>query len=235
MKRTHLLTGIAAALFAAFVARGVWRVADVFHPALPRLVPGRIVVAAVGDSNTYGAGVLLHGLRRNSYPARLAAMLGPRYQVLNYGASGRTLLDSGDRPYRENRFFAHSHQVQPAVVLIMLGSNDAKPFNWDAERFEIELREFVASYQALSPEPEVYLLTPPAAWPNRARIDPSVVRDEVVPIVRRVGQATDVEVIDIHHATVDSADLFPDGVHPDARGYDIISRTVYAAAFGDDR
>jgi acyl-CoA thioesterase I len=230
MKRKTLLVGATAAFFVAFVARGAFRVRDVFEPAVPKPRSARVRVAAIGDSNTYGAGVLLNNLRRNSYPARLEAMLGRDHQVLNYGASGRTLLDSGDRPYRSNRFYGISHVVRPDVVLIMLGTNDAKPHNWDALRYEEELRAFVRSYGSPAEGgPTVYLLTPPAAWPNRVAIDPVVVRDEVVPIVKRVGVDVGVEVIDIHAATAESAALFPDGVHPNARGYEIIARTVYAA------
>jgi lysophospholipase L1-like esterase len=230
MTRKSLISAAAAVFVVAFVARGVWRVRDVFVPAVPRPRATRVRVAAVGDSNTYGAGVLMNRMHRNAYPARLEALLGRDHQVLNYGASGRTLLDSGDRPYRAYRFFDISHEVRPDVVLIMLGTNDAKPFNWDAARYQAELRAFVDSYTSSAEgASEVYLLTPPAAWPNKVAIDPAVVRDEVVPIVKRVGAEAGVRVVDVYEATRDARALFPDGVHPNARGYEIIARTVYAA------
>lgn len=225
--RRSALIGIGALL--AIAAAVAWRIYASFHPSSPRVIPGRTLVAAIGDSNTYGAGVLFRNVRRNSYPAQLERLLGPGHQVLNYGLSGRTLLDSGDSPYRAEPFFALSQEVRPSIVLIMLGTNDAKPHNWHAARYEAELRELVASYQSLENEPAVYLLTPPTAWPNRMAIDPDVVRDEVAPIVRRVATEAGVEVIDITAATAQSERLLPDGVHPNAAGYAIIAKTVHDA------
>ena len=193
-----------------------------------------MLVAAVGDSNTYGAGAFFDDLAHNSYPAQLEALLGASSfagtaQVLNYGLSGRTLLDTGDFPYTDSRFFALSHEVGPQVVLIMLGSNDAKPQNWNAERYEAQLRDVVDSYTGLPGHPEVYLLTPPAAFANTGGIDPVVVADEVVPIVTRVGEEVGVPVIDVYAATANRPELFSDGIHPDATGLGIIAAAVYEA------
>jgi acyl-CoA thioesterase I len=227
-RRTKILVAIAATLSAVVAAGGIWYY-FVFEPPAPPVADGKRHVAAVGDSNTYGAGVLFGHRTENSYPDQLQKLLGEDYQVLNYGLSGRTLLSTGDSPYNDNKFWSISHDVEPDVVLIMLGTNDTKPQNWDAQAYEQQLAEVVTSYTDLLNKPDVYLLTPPAAYENTFGIDPGIVRDEVVPIVNRVAAELQVPVIDVFTATRGEQQLFSDGVHPDAAGYGIIARTVAGA------
>lgn len=54
-----------------------------------------VVVACVGDSITQGAGAA----KGKSYPSQLQEMLGDKWEVKNFGLSGRTLMDSGNMPY----------------------------------------------------------------------------------------------------------------------------------------
>jgi len=227
-RRSTVALVLGGVLLAGGVAAAAW-VYSALNPPLPKVARGRTIIAAIGDSNTFGAGVFFDDMRNNAYPARLEALLGRDHQVLNYGLSGRTLLDSGDMPFTDNAFFAHSHEVAPDTVLIMLGTNDSKPKNWNAARYEQDLTDFVDSYSALRNSPTIYLLTPPAAYENGAGIDPGVISDQIVPIIRRVARAHDAEVIDVHAATEGQPELFPDGVHPNAAGYAIIAETVFAA------
>lgn len=223
--RTKILIAIGATLVAVVAAGGIWYY-FVFEPPAPTVASGKKHIAAVGDSNTYGAGVLFASRTQNSYPDQLQKLLGQDYQVLNYGLNGRTLLSSGDTPYDKNKFWSLSHDVKPDVVLIMLGTNDTKPQNWNAEAYEQQLADMVASYTGLPNHPDVYLLTPPAAWANTFGIDPDIVQNGVVPIVERVAAQQNLPVIDIFAATQGKQQLFKDGVHPDAAGYGIIARTV---------
>ena len=55
---------------------------------------GKIVVACVGDSITFGAGTKKPAT--DSYPAQLAGLLGEKFDVKNFGVSGSTLLKNGD-------------------------------------------------------------------------------------------------------------------------------------------
>jgi lysophospholipase L1-like esterase len=55
----------------------------------------RIKVACIGDSITAGSGVVDRA--NDSYPAQLGKILGPNWEVRNYGGSGSTLLNSGDK------------------------------------------------------------------------------------------------------------------------------------------
>lgn len=228
-RRPAVALGAAVALAAAS-AGALWY--RVVNPKPTKPDHSRIVVAAVGDSNTFGAGALAAHATK-SYPAQLQRLLGDEYQVLNFGFSGRTLLASGDLPYTAEDMFVQSRRARPDIVLIMLGTNDTKPVNWNAEAFEPELAAFVRGYQELPNAPRVYLLTPPGAFRNPYTIDPRLVAGEVVPTVVRVAEETGAGLIDIHVVTADRRDVTPDGVHPNGRGYGLIARAVYDAIVAD--
>ena len=187
--------------------------------------PMVIRVACIGDSITEGYGIG----RPKSYPAQLQMLLGDEYQVLNYGLSGRTLQRSGDLPYTEERLYTISMGAQPDIVLIMLGTNDTHPDNWNASRYEEELEEFVRGYQELGSTPTVYLMTPPPIYRMDLSQSHEILVAEVIPIIERVAEKTGVQTIDVFSALTNHGEFFPDGVHPNANGSKIIAETVYSA------
>ena len=105
-------------------------------------------VICVGDSITYGAGVS-ETLDTETWPIQLQNLLGNEYNVINLGINGRTLLKEGDYPYTENQAYQTSLNSNADIVLIMLGTNDSKPQNWNAELYKTELIELIQTYQAL--------------------------------------------------------------------------------------
>jgi acyl-CoA thioesterase-1 len=189
-----------------------------------RVTGGR--VAAVGDSITFGEGVDPDRREEESYPGQLQGLLGSDYQVLNFGYIGATVQDGGDTPYKETDAYAASLRSDPAVVIVMLGANDSKPQNWNAGTYESQLKELIALYRLLPTQPAVYVATPPVAFENAAKIQPKVIAEEIVPIVREVGERTGTPVINVYSATRDHREYFPDGVHPNREGASIIAATV---------
>lgn len=202
------------------------------NPSVPATEPGKMKVACIGDSITYGAGVQKNR-DSDSYPVLLEKLLGDGCQVLNYGLSGRTLLNEGNQPYRKEILFEESLAAKPDVVLIMLGTNDSKPYNWNAEAYRRELRDFVDVYQELPGDPKVYLMTCCAAFAIEGMdevsfsIDASVIKNELNGIIKQVGEECGVPVIDIYQVTEGHPEYFADGVHPNAKGNQVIAQTVY--------
>ena len=87
-----------------------------------------IRVACVGNSITFGAGIANRD--RDSYPSVLGQMLGRGYEVRNFGFSARTMLMKGDHPYMKEQMFQDALKYNPDIVVIKLGTNDSKSFNW---------------------------------------------------------------------------------------------------------
>ena len=183
-------------------------------------------VACVGDSITFGSGISDPAQR---YPAVLQTLLGSAYEVRNFGVSGRTLMRAGDRPYWDTTQFTDSTNYQPAVVVIMLGTNDAKDINWGFKStFEGDYRDLVAHYRGLASHPKVFVARPcPMFSPASATWRANVV--EMVSYVDRVITSNAAEWIDVNFA-LGAVSLFQaDGVHPNAAGANVVAQTVRTA------
>jgi len=93
-----------------------------------------IKIGCIGDSITAGA----HSSGpTKTYPAQLQAMLDPtQYAVTNLGACGSTMQKGADSPYWQRPQFQTLIGNKWDIIVIMLGTNDAKdpgdggPNNW---------------------------------------------------------------------------------------------------------
>ena len=212
---------------------------EIYLPTIPEPVPGKRHVACIGDSITFGAGVILpEELFDATYPAFLQKELGEGVQVLNYGFGGRTLLKEGDWPYTREEIYEASLKAQAEVYVIMLGTNDSKPQNWDAGKFREELEALVRVYQALPSHPTVYLMTPPKAFVvEGAREVAYDIREEVIeeeiPLVYETAKATGATLIDLFAHSKDHPEWFPDGVHPGVEGNLAFARIIGACLKGE--
>lgn len=184
-------------------------------------------IACVGDSITYGYN--LSDPSTQSYPAVLAMRLGASDTVQNFGVSGTTLLKSGDKPYWNETNFTASTSFEPDVVIIMLGTNDAKPQNWSNKaEFTPDYLDLIAHYRSLGAL--VYVATPPPVYPPGAYdIPPDVVANEVVPLVETIAGQANAPLVDVFTALSGKSDDFPDTVHPNAAGAALIAGTVQAS------
>ena len=56
--------------------------------------------------------------------------------------------------------------------------------------------------------------------------DPGSFRDEILPLIEEIGRQKNVLVIDLFTPLLDHLNLFPDGIHPNAQGAQIIAQTL---------
>jgi acyl-CoA thioesterase I len=73
----------------------------------------------------------------------IQTLLGSKHTVKNFGTSGCTLLKKGDKPYWNDANLGASDAFKPDVVVVMLGTNDAKPQNWSRKA------DFASDYASL--------------------------------------------------------------------------------------
>lgn len=199
-----------------------------FKPAHGYAEPkdNQIRVACVGDSVTYG--MTMKHWRKNAYPFVLREMLGEDYCVENFGFSGRTVMTSGDRPFVKEKLYTQSLDFQPDIVILQIGSNDSKSYNWNTgEEFTAEYEKLLLSYINLESKPEVIIMTPPPAYSSKYGIDGEIIQYEIYPCVLDVAEKYDLEVIDLHAAFAAKPELFNDGLHPNENGAQIIAREVF--------
>ena len=188
-----------------------------------------IKVACVGDSITQGAGAQ----KGKSYPAQLQGLLGDGYQVGNFGVSGRTLLKKGDFPYWKEKKYQDALAMEPAIVVIMLGTNDTKPQNWKFEsEFDADYRELVKSFQSLKSKPKVFVCRPvPVPGIGNYGINEENIQKEI-PRVDALAKELGCGVIDMHAALEKSPELLTDRVHPNTAGAGEMAKAAAKAIAG---
>lgn|GEM_PF-3269480 len=190
-------------------------------------------VACVGNSLTDGTG--LAGRDTACYPARLQQLLGPTYQVLNFGVAGATMLKNGNEPYWTFGIAAFNSAMTflPNSVVIELGTNDSKSTaandNWppNKDEFAGDYEAMVDTFANLSSHPEVWACYPPPAYSTASDIDSTVIHYEILPRIKTVVLAKGISLIDLFATMSGKSNLFPDGIHPNAEGYLLIAQKVY--------
>ena len=190
----------------------------------------KVRVACVGDSITFGAGV--EERDSNHYPAVLGKLLGPSFDVRNFGRSGATLSRSGDLPYWTTDEFKAATEFLPDVVVVKLGTNDTKPRNWKGkEAFAKDLEALLDHFQRLptKPRPKVWVCTPVPVFATQWGINSRTLDEGVIPVIMDACQRRKVPVIDLNDALTGRPEVFPDKIHPNAAGARIMAQTVFQA------
>ena len=98
-----------------------------------------IVVACLGDSIT--AGFWQHP--EDLWPAQVQASLGSAWQIINLAQAGKTAQRAGDQPYWDTQEWVRAQALQAEIVVLMLGTNDAKTHNWDEDRYVRDLHDLI--------------------------------------------------------------------------------------------
>lgn len=182
-------------------------------------------VACVGDSITYGAAI--EDREKYCYPVVLQGLLGEAYEVENFGFSARTMSSCGDYPYMNEQMYADAKAWLPDIVVIMLGTNDTKPQNWNPQVFRKDYDSMIREWKRVPSCPDIYVCLPPPVVKGSWGINDSLVVSGVIPAIRRLADNHWLEIIDNYSVLEGRADCFcPDGVHPNAAGAEVLASNV---------
>lgn len=207
------------------------------EPAKPVRVDGDprpMRLACLGDSITYGTG--LGNAKDQSYPAQLAAMLGPRWDVQNFGVPGVTCLAKSDSPLWRSSALPSAMAFDADVVIIMLGTNDSKTNNWvHADRFVQDYVDLIGNFTQREVPAQVWICLPPPLYGNAWGLSNQTLEQEVIPKIRDAASKAGVSVIDLNAPLKNQPAHFPDNVHPDSGGASIMAAAVYQAVAGQAR
>lgn len=183
-------------------------------------------VACIGNSITFGAGI--KNRSRDSYPSVLARMLGDSYWVKNFGVSARTMLNKGDHPYMNEPAYKNALAFNPNIVVIKLGTNDSKSFNWKYKAdFMKDAQNMINAFKGLPSQPKIYLCYPSKAYLTGDGINDDIISKEIIPMINKLAKKNDLSVIDLHTAMDGMPELFPDRIHPNEKGAQVMAKAVY--------
>lgn len=184
-------------------------------------------VACIGNSITDGMGIDMSEVY--GYPAVLQRLLGKNYNVKNFGVSARTLMNKGDLPYMKEQAWADVQAFLPNIVVIKLGTNDSKDYNWiHGADYGADLQKMVDTLRALPSKPQIYVCSPiPAAriW----GISDSVIVNGEIPAIKRVVKKNKLAYIDLHTEFKPTEGLMQrDGIHPTDKGAAQLAKIIAA-------
>ena len=201
-----------------------------------------IRVACVGDSITFGS--QLTNREADSYPVRLGQLLGPLYDVRNFGVSGATLLSKGNKPYIKQPAHKDALAFKPDILIILLGTNDSKhpmdgetnkvPNNWQYKAdYRADYAGLIGEFRQVNPSVKVYLCYPPPAFSHRYGINNQTIHEEIIPLITKVAGEQRANIIDLNTTFGTRKDLFfADGIHPNATGDRVMATAIYIALTG---
>ena len=183
-------------------------------------------VACIGNSITFGAGI--KNRSRDSYPSVLARMLDDNYWVKNFGVSARTMLNKGDHPYMNEPAYKNALAFNPNIVVIKLGTNDSKSFNWKYKAdFMKDAQTMIDAFKGLPSQPKIYLCYPSKAYLTGDGINDDIISKEIIPMIKKLAKKNNLSVIDLHTAMDGMPELFPDRIHPNEKGAQVMAKAVY--------
>lgn len=70
----------------------------------------------------------------------------------------------GREPYWHESVYDYTLKLHPDIIVMMLGTNDARPPTWDREDYITDLIDMVESFQKIESKPKVYVMIPPAMY-----------------------------------------------------------------------
>jgi lysophospholipase L1-like esterase len=175
------------------------------------------------------------------------------FEVLNYGVSGRTAMRTGDLPYINELEMEWALHSDADVVVLMLGTNDAKSYQWNEDRYVHDLTALAKTFLAMKSKPALYVLIPPPLYAdnfiymNQTVINgmlPKMIPHLIVnPLLEKYGPGR-VTVVSIFEAMggtkLSSWEAFCnlqscDHCHPNDSGYTLIAMAVFKALAAGQR
>jgi alpha-L-fucosidase 2 len=146
--------------------------------------------------------------------------------VINCGRSGATLLKDGDLPFWSCKEFYDVFAFNPEIIVIMLGTNDTKPQNWDHGSFVRDYQALIDTFSVNLRKPDIYLCLPVPVFETTWGINDSVLTRGIFPVIQQLVLENKLKIIDLYHPLLDQRRNFPDNVHPNEKAAEKMAEIV---------
>lgn len=181
---------------------------------------GKIRIGTLGDSIT-------RGVANANYPGALDSLIPDNYIISNYAVAATCLVKDCFNPIWETGEFSNLVEDEPDIITIMLGTNDCNPTNSDAVRanYDRDCREMIDLFKGFSSNPRILICYPPPIHAHSMLID-SLIRTEIIPIIDKIAEDYQLEVVDTYYKVDDYPANYPDGLHPGKGGAETLAAIV---------
>ena len=187
------------------------------------------IIACIGASITEGAGA--GNFYTESYPAQLQNALAGQYNVVNFGNSGKTVNPNlGEESWMNQYQWVGVQAIVPDIAILNIGTNDSKTHNnptYDA--FYANFKHLVDSLLEVNPEMRIMVCTVPYAYSDIWGINNNNIANIIAPVQRDIAEEYGFTLIDLYEYSQNKSYLFPDGVHPNTKGYEMFVEIISKA------
>ena len=131
------------------------------------------------------------------------------------------------KTYVNTNQFQGSLNVKPDIYLLMLGTNDAREWDSEGQKYRQRMEWIVDRVRSISMESPARIIVAIPPW---VKADNFGIRNEVLvssiqPEIRTLATLKDVELVDMYDVTYNQNDMFVwDGVHLNEKGYSILAK-----------
>jgi lysophospholipase L1-like esterase len=125
-------------------------------------------------------------------------------------------------------------QFKPEIMIIKLGTNDSKPQNWDEYKsyYVRDYKSLIASFRNSNPDVKVFVCLPVPAFGEAWGIRDKINKEEILPLVKIIATEEKATLIDLYNPLINAGEMFPDKIHPNAKGAKKIAELVFEAIKG---
>ncbi len=197
---------------------------------------GPLTIVCVGDSITEGVGASNKSLY--AFPAQLQKLLGNGYKVINCGKSKATALGSYSKYWNTNGIYYNTTAQykgalasNPDIVLIMLGTNDAKHVTGSAtesvDQFYAALKELGETFAALESKPQIYIMASPYRFEDPAR--KANMDSAIYPTQKKLAEDMGwgfIDMFNVTKAAMKTKKIHSDSLHFNDDGYAVIAEAI---------
>lgn len=185
-------------------------------------------IACLGDSLTYG-----HSWPEQAYPIYLQSALSAEFTVKNYGQNGAAVTGygvNGDPATDRNPKYEKTLFPNPDIIVVMLGTNDARGWDYAQNHFEKDYAALIDSYAVNDKDVRILLVTSPETVEgNGFGIPGDVIKENVNPLQKKIAEEKGLNLLDFSKICEDrSYDgiLRDDGVHLSEKGARLLAEEV---------
>lgn len=176
-------------------------------------------VACLGDSITISA----------PYPMDLQQLLGNSSVVGDFGVRGATVGLNSSLPYLYQEAFSQAKNFTATTVIIMLGTNDAREDNYrNINSFVADYETMIREIQNFTGKPKIFIVEPPPIYNNTLNLNGTDFAQGVIPRIEQVAKALNLPLINVYTPLLNHPQYFPDGVHPDSQGAQVIANIIFS-------
>ena len=126
--------------------------------------------------------------------------------------------------------FPRAETFDPEIVIIMLGTNDAKVNSTqDLASFKASYEEMVRAFEALPGDQQILVVDPPPILNNTLSLSNETLVQDVIPQINQVANDLELPAVNVYSVLSSHTEVFGDGVHPNNEGGQLIAGQIYNA------